>query len=62
MGTGTTSRSTKKIDCKICGREYSPRCDYMQGRCPHHPMMLDNILSSPYKLRFYNLLKFFKGK
>jgi hypothetical protein len=62
MGTRKTNQTTEKIDCEICGQEYSPSCDYRQGRCPHHPSMLDNILSSPYKLRFYNLIKFFKGK
>jgi hypothetical protein len=62
MGTTKTSTNTQKIDCKTCGQEYSPMCDYMQGRCPHHPSMLDDILSNPYKLRFYNLIKFFKEK
>jgi len=62
MGTRKTNRTTEKIDCKTCGQEYSPGCDYRQGRCPHHPSMLDIILSSSYKLRFYNLIKFFKGK
>ena len=62
MGTRKTNRHTQKIKCKTCGREYSHMCDYMQGRCPHHPSMLDEILSNPYKSRFYNLLKFFKGK
>ena len=62
MGTEKTSTNIKKIDCDTCGREYSPMCDYLQGRCPYHPSMLDKILSDPYKSRFYNLLKFFKGK
>jgi hypothetical protein len=34
----------------------------MQGRCPYHPSMLDDILSDTYKSRFYNLLNFLKGK
>jgi hypothetical protein len=62
MGTRKTNQTTEKIDCKTCGQEYSPGCDYRQGRCPHHPSVLDKILSSSYKLRFYNLIKFFKGK
>jgi hypothetical protein len=62
MGTRKTNQTTEKIDCKICEQEYSPECDYRQGRCPHHPSMLDIILSSSYKSRFYNLIKFFKGK
>jgi hypothetical protein len=62
MGTTPTNGSSKKIDCKTCGQEYTPMCDFMQGRCPHHPSMLDRILSNPHKSRFYNLLNFLKGK
>jgi len=68
MGTGTNSTNTQKRvsskppRCKLCRQEYTPMCDFMQGRCPHHPSMLDNILSNPHKSRFYNLIKFFKGK
>jgi hypothetical protein len=62
MGTKQNTRDTQKIDCQTCGQEYTPMCDYRQGRCPHHPSMLDSILSVPYKLRFYNLIKFLKGK
>lgn len=62
MGTGTDSKNTKRINCNTCGREYTPMCDFMQGRCPHHTSMLDNILSDTYKSRFYNLINFFKGK
>lgn len=28
-------------NCKTCGKEYSPTCDYNQGRCPNHPPMLN---------------------
>jgi hypothetical protein len=59
MGTRKTSRTTQKIDCKACGQEYSPICDYMQGRCPHHPAMIDIL---QLKTRFTNLINFFKGK
>lgn len=62
MGTTKTNRSTEKIDCETCGQEHTPMCDYHQGRCLHHPSVLDCILSDPYKSRFYNLLNFFKGK
>jgi hypothetical protein len=62
MGTKENIRNTETIDCKICGQEYTPACDYHQGRCPHHLSMLDIILSDPHKLRFYNLIKFFKRK
>jgi len=27
--------------CKICRKEYTPDCDYKQGRCPHHPPMIE---------------------
>ena len=59
MGTKPTSRSTEKIDCKTCGREYSPACDYRQGRCPHHSAAID---ISKFKTRFTNLINFLKGK
>jgi hypothetical protein len=34
-------------------------CDFMQGRCPHHPSM---ISMKDVKTRFSNLIKFFTGK
>ena len=67
MGTGTNSTNTQKRvsskppRCSLCKQEYTPTCEFMQGRCPHHPSMLDKILSNPYKSRFYNLINFFKG-
>jgi hypothetical protein len=64
MGTRTNSTDTEKVKpskCSLCNQEYTPVCDYRQGRCPHHSSWLDNILSDPYKSRFYNLLKFLKG-
>lgn len=27
--------------CTVCYKEYSPACDYRQGRCPHHPPMIN---------------------
>ena len=27
--------------CTTCGKEYSPDCDFNQGRCPHHPPLLN---------------------
>ena len=59
MGTKQNTRDTQKIDCKLCGREYTPACDYMQGRCPCHPAILN---LSAVKTRFTNLINFFKGK
>jgi hypothetical protein len=59
VGTGKTGKDTQKIDCSACGQVYTPMCDFMQGRCPHHPAMVD---LSVIKTRFTNLINFFKGK
>ena len=46
MGTKQNTRNTKKIDCQTCGQEYSPACNYRQGRCPHHPPLIKgNIMN-----------------
>lgn len=29
------------MKCSICRQEYSPECDYKQGRCPHHKPMIN---------------------
>jgi hypothetical protein len=29
------------MKCNICRQEYTPACDYKQGRCPHHKPMID---------------------
>lgn len=59
MRTNSTGTTTEKIDCKTCGREYTPMCDFMQGRCPYHPAMLD---THKFKTRFNNLINFLRGK
>jgi len=59
MGTKQNIRNTQKINCKTCGCEYTPSCDFMQGRCPHHPAMIN---LSVVKTRFANLINFLKGK
>ena len=59
MGTKPNTRATQKIDCRTCGREYTPMCDYLQGRCPYHPAMLE---ATVVKTRIQNLINFFKGK
>ena len=48
------------IHCNICDQEYHADCDYRQGRCPHHPALinLDNLPKS----RFLNLYRFLTGK
>jgi hypothetical protein len=68
MGTGTNTQDTQKQvsrkpqRCSICRKEILMSCDWQQGRCPHLPSMVEQILAIPYKVRFYNLIKFFKGK
>ena len=29
------------MKCDICRNDYSPTCDYNQGRCPHHTPMIN---------------------
>jgi len=29
------------MKCNTCNKEYSPDCDWRQGRCPHHPPLLN---------------------
>jgi hypothetical protein len=44
--------------CIICKKEYSPDCDYNQGRCPHHPPLLNFQPKDTSKGHFYvSLLK-----
>lgn len=45
------------MKCDHCGEEVRPNCDWRQGRCPHRPSMLDEILLDSYKARYYNLIK-----
>jgi hypothetical protein len=59
MGTKQNTRDTQKISCKTCGQEYTPMCDFMQGRCPHHPAIIN---LSAVKTRVTNLINFLKGK
>jgi hypothetical protein len=61
-GTTTQTRVKKPARCSICNRVPRDTCDWNQGRCPHVPSMLDRIMSSTYKTRFYNLLKFITRK
>jgi len=65
MGTRQNSRDTQKRvsskppRCSLCKQEYTPMCDFLQGRCPHHPSM---ISTKEVRSRFYNLIKFFTRK
>jgi hypothetical protein len=69
MGTGTNSTNTQKRvsnkppRCSLCNQTYTPTCDFMQGRCPHHPSIIDlGKAGRVVKTRFSNLIKFFTGK
>ena len=39
--------------CKTCNKEYTPECDYKQGRCPHHPPILSIQPKDTSKGHFY---------
>ena len=65
MGTRETNRDTQKVGnkpprCSLCKQTYTPMCDYMQGRCPHHPAIINIALSKEVRTRFQNIFKFFK--
>ena len=41
------------MKCNTCNKEYSPECDYKQGRCPYHPPMLNIQPKDTSKGHFY---------
>ena len=41
------------MKCNLCKKEYSPSCDYNQGRCPHHPPMINIQPKDTSKGHFY---------
>ena len=41
------------MNCETCKKEYSPDCDYNQGRCPHHPPLLNIQPKDTSKGHFY---------
>jgi len=41
------------MKCNTCNKEYAPECDYNQGRCPHHPPMLNIQPKDTSKGHFY---------
>jgi len=58
MGKRTPDQSTEKeVNCQTCGRAYSPDCDYRQGRCPHHPPLIDleKFMKQPDAKRHFQL-------
>ena len=50
-----------KQKCAICYEPIRPDCDWKQGRCPHRPAMIDQIISDPYKARYLNLINSIKN-
>ena len=62
MGTGTPDSTITEVNCTHCGEIIRPDCTWRQGRCPHAPSLLDQILADFYLSRFYNLIKFFTGR
>jgi hypothetical protein len=49
----TSLENTKAIKCAVCGKDYTPECDFNQGRCPHHPPMLNIQPKDTSKGHFY---------
>jgi hypothetical protein len=41
------------MKCDVCNKEYSLDCDYKQGRCPHHPPLLNIQPKDTSKGHFY---------
>ena len=41
------------MKCNTCNKEYTAECDYNQGRCPHHPPMLNIQPKDTSKGHFY---------
>jgi hypothetical protein len=33
----------KNIECTTCNQKYDPTCNYRQGRCPHHPPLIEGL-------------------
>ena len=57
MAAGTRKRenveNTKAIKCAVCSKDYTLECDFNQGRCPHHPPMLNIHPKDTSKGHFY---------
>jgi hypothetical protein len=41
------------MKCNTCNQEYTPECNYNQGRCPHHPPLLNIQPKDTSKGHFY---------
>ena len=57
MAAGTRKRenveNTTAIKCAVCSKDYTLECDFNQGRCPHHPPMLNIQPKDTSKGHFY---------
>lgn len=49
------------MKCNTCGDEIKSDCTWRQGRCPHIPSMLEQIMNDSYKARYYNLMQSIKN-
>ncbi len=49
------------MKCNVCNKEYSPQCDYRQGRCPHHKPIIEDFLNNNHKARYLNLYRAIKN-
>ena len=49
----TSLENTKAIKCAVCRKDYTPECNFNQGRCPHHPPMLNIQPKDTSKGHFY---------
>jgi hypothetical protein len=49
----TSLENTKAIKCAVCRKDYTPECNFNQGRCPHHPPMLNMQPRDTSKGHFY---------
>lgn len=41
------------MKCETCNKEYSADCEYNQGRCPHHPPLINVQPKDTSKGHFY---------
>ena len=39
--------------CNTCNKDYTPECDHNQGRCPHHPPLINIQPKDVSKGHFY---------
>ena len=51
------------MKCTLCNKDYSPDCDYNQGRCPQHPPTLNKpfpawllLLAAPFIIGAWSIM------